>query len=58
MVNSNITFQFSISNQEVEVAKKELEQNGKYDGWHTANGIDNKDNICVNGRVQVYLRSR
>ena len=58
MVKSNVTFQFSISGEEVALAEKELDQNGKYKGWHSANGIDIKGNICVNGRVQIYLRSR
>ena len=58
MVKSNIIFQFSISNEEIEVAEIELAENGKYIGWHTANGIDSKGNMCVNGRVQVYLRKR
>ena len=58
MVKSNITFQFSISEEEVTVTEKELNQNGKYEGWHSADGIDSKGNICVNGRVQLYVRSR
>ena len=58
MVKSNVTFQFSISEEEVALAEKELNQNRKYEGWHSADGIDNKGNICVNGCVQVYLRSR
>ena len=58
MVKSNVTFQVSISGEEVALAEKELDQNGKYKGWHSANGIDIKGNICVNGRVQIYLRSR
>ena len=58
MIKTNVTFHFSISEEEVTVAEKKLDQNGKYDGWHTADGIDNKGSICVNGRVQVYLRSR
>ena len=58
MVKSNITFQFRIGKDEVILAKKKLDQNGKYDGWHTVDGVDSKDKVCVNGRVQVYLRSK
>ena len=58
MVKSNVTFQFIISEEEVAVAEKDLNQNGKYEGWHLANGVDIKENICVKGRVQVYLRSK
>ena len=58
MVKSNVTFQFRIGKDEVALAEKKLDQNGKYDGWHTVDGVDSKDKVCVNGRVQVYLRSR
>ena len=58
MVKSNVKFQFSISNEEVVLAEKELDQNGKYEGWHSADGVDSKGNVCVHGRVQVYLRKR
>ena len=58
MVKSNVKFQFSISNEEVVLAEKELDQNGKYEGWHSTEGVDSKGNVCVHGRVQVYLRKR
>ena len=41
-----------------DAAEKILNENGKYDGWHSVNGVDGSGNICVNGRVQVYLRKR
>jgi hypothetical protein len=58
MVKSNITFRFSISKEEIVATEKELKENGKYAGWHSVDGIDCKGKICVNGRVQVYLRKR
>ena len=57
-VKTNITFQFSINDKEIILAEKELDQNGKYEGWHSANGLDSKGNIYVHGKIQVYLRKR
>ena len=39
-------------------AEKKLSNDGKYEGWHSVNGIDAEGNVCVNGKVQVYLRKR
>ena len=58
MVKSNVTFQFSISEEEVAATEKELKENGKYADWYSVDGIDSEGEICVNGRVQVYLRTR
>jgi len=57
-VKSNLIFQFNISEEEVILAEKQLDQNGKYEGWHSADGVDSKSNVYVHGRVQVYLRKR
>ena len=58
MVKSNVMFQFSISKEEVAATEKELKENGKYANWHSVDGIDSEGKICVNGRVQVYLKTR
>jgi hypothetical protein len=58
MVKSNVMFQFSISKEEVAATEKELKENGKYADWHSVDGIDSEGEICVKGRVQVYLRKR
>ncbi len=58
MVKSNVMFQFSISKEEVAATEKELKENGKYSDWYSVDGIDSEGEICVNGRVQVYLRTR
>ena len=57
-VDTNIIFQFTITEAEVIKAEKKLTKEGKYEGWHWVNGIDKKGNVCVNGKVQVYLRKR
>ena len=58
VVETNIFFQFNITEQEVINAEKMLYNDGKYEGWHFVSGVDTKGNVCVNGKVQVYLRKR
>ena len=57
-VESHLYFHIKIDNIEVKEALENLEKNGKYENWHSADGVDNKGNVCVKGRVQVYLRKR
>ena len=57
-VKTNIFFQFKITEKEVINAEKKLSNDGKYEGWHSVNGIDAEGNVCINGKVQVYLRKR
>ena len=49
---------FKINDAEVLKAEEKLGNSGKYESWHTANGVDDQGNICVHGQVQVYLRRR
>ena len=57
-VVTHLNFHFKIDNMEVKEALETLEKSGKYENWHSADGVDNKGNVCVKGRVQVYLRKR
>ena len=57
-VETHLNFHFRIDNIKVKEALEKLEKSGKYENWHSAKGVDNKGNVCVNGRVQVYLRKR
>ena len=57
-VESHLYFRFKINDAEVMEAKEKLENSGKYESWHTADGVDDKGNVCVHGQVQVYLRRR
>ena len=58
MVKSDVTFQFSISDEKVVQAEKDLDQNGKYEGWHSVEGIASNGQVCVKGEVQIFLRKR
>ena len=57
-VETHLNFHFKIDNMEVKEALEKLEKSGKYENWHSVDGVDNKGNVCVKGRVQVYLRKR
>ena len=58
MVKSDVTFQFSISDEEVVLAEEELDQKGKYEGWHSVEGVASNNRVCVKGEVQIFLRKR
>ena len=58
MVESHVSFHFKITEEEVIKAEEILKNDGKYEGWHFVSGVDTKGNVCVNGKVQVYLRKR
>ena len=58
MVESHVSFHFKITEEEVIKAEEKLKNDGKYEGWHFVSGVDTKGNVCVNGKVQVYLRKR
>jgi len=58
MVKSDVTFQFRINENEIIQAEKALNEKGKYSGWHSVEGISTQDEVCVKGRVQVFLRKR
>ena len=58
MVESHVSFHFRITESEAIEAEKILKNDGKYDGWHSVDGVDINGNICVHGKVQIYLRKR
>ena len=58
MVESHVSFHFIITKSEVMETIKILNNDSKYEGWHSVDGIDINGNICVHGKVQIYLRKR
>ena len=58
MVKSDVTFNFRINENEISVAEAALIEKGKYSGWHSVEGISARDEVCVKGKVQVFLRKR
>ena len=58
MVKSDVTFRFRINEDEISFADNKLNEKGKYSGWHSVEGISARDEVCVKGEVQVFLRKR
>ena len=58
LVESDLTFPFRVSSENITSAEKALQETGKYAGWHTVEAVDKNGKICVKGEVQVYLRLR
>ena len=58
MVESYVSFHFIITDVEVMEAEELLKNEGKYKGWYSVDGVDINGNICVHGKVQIYLRRR
>ena len=57
-VNTNIFFQFKITEIEIIDAGELLIKDDQYEAWHEVDGVDSNGNICVKGKIQVYLRKR
>ena len=57
-VNTHVLFQFKINETEIIEAENSLNNNGKYSNWHEVNGLDLEGQICVKGKIEVYLRKR
>ena len=58
MVKSDVIFHFRINENEITLAEKALNEKGKYSDWHSVEGISARDEVCVKGKVQVFLRKR
>lgn len=54
--DSSLKLHFKISPKDIEIAENTLDQKGKYEVWHTVEGINKKGIICVKARMQIYLR--
>ena len=58
MVKTDVKFHFKINGSEIGLAIKEITDTGKYSGWHSVEGLSETKEVCVKGRVQVFLRKR
>ena len=48
---------FSISNEDINNAMKDLKKYNKYENWHYINVTDKNENICVEAKVLVFLKN-
>ena len=45
-----------ISEDEIQLAEKILDEKGKFEIWHTVEAINKKGVVCARAKMQVYLR--
>jgi len=53
---THLFLEFHISEEDIETAETELNNNGKYEKWHTVKAINNKGVVCAEAEMLVYLR--
>ena len=49
---------FNISKDEIEIAKRELNKNDKFEVEHIVNAKDNNGVICASATINIYLRKK
>ena len=54
--DSTLKLHFKISENEIQLAENTLNENGKFEIWHTVEAINKKGVICAKAKMQVYLR--
>ena len=54
--DSTLKLHFKITEGEIQLAEKTLNEKGKFEIWHTVEAINKKGVICARAKMQVYLR--
>ena len=54
--DTSLKLYFKITNEDISLAEKELDEKGKFEIWHTVEAISKKGVICARAKMQVYLR--
>ena len=54
--DSTLKLHFKISEDEIQLAEKTLNEKGKFEIWHTVDAINKKGVVCARAKMQVYLR--
>tara|TARA_B100000029_G_scaffold444837_1_gene464876 strand:- start:168 stop:671 length:504 start_codon:yes stop_codon:yes gene_type:complete len=55
---TDLVFDFKLSENEIEKFFDVLKKDGKYQEWHTVDGIDTLGKKCIEVKIQPYLRIR
>jgi len=56
--NSSLELNFNLSKNEIEIAKRELDKNDKFEAEHLVNAKDNSGVICASATINIYLRKK
>ena len=55
---TDLAFHFKLRDNEIQNFFEILKNDGKYQEWHTVDGIDNNGIKCIEVKIQPYLRIR
>ena len=53
---THLFLEFKITEEDIQLAEKELNEKGKFEKWHTVQAINNKGIVCAEAEMLVYLR--
>ncbi|MEJ6748604.1 MAG: YiiD C-terminal domain-containing protein [Flavobacteriales bacterium] len=53
---THLYLEFKITEEDIQLAEKELNEKGKFEKWHTVQAINNKGIVCAEAEMLVYLR--
>ena len=54
--DTSLKLHFKITDSNINLAEKILDEKGKFEIWHTVEAINKKGVICAKAKMQVYLR--
>ena len=54
--DSTLRLNFKITQENIELAEKTLNEKGKFEIWHTVKALNKEGVVCAKARMQVYLR--
>jgi hypothetical protein len=53
---THLFLEFKITEEDIQLAEKELNEKGKFEKWHTVKAINKKGIVCAEAEMLVYLR--
>lgn len=56
--NSSLELNFNLSKDEIEIAKRELDKNNKFEAKHVVNAKDNTGVICASATLKIYIKNK
>lgn len=55
---TNLILEFKISNEDINLVEKELNENGKFEIWHSVLAINKSGIVCAEAEILVYLKDK
>jgi hypothetical protein len=54
--DSSLKLHFKITEEDILLAEKTLNEKSKFEIWHTVEAINKKGIVCARAKMQIYLR--